>query len=96
MERGGPARDGGDDPAPQAACGERLVDRAAGVRVIDTSTGAVVRTLPTEGLVFPVHPTSTGLVLAGELRVTAGGSALGAQVPGLLHVYEGFEERARL
>ncbi|MFJ8645557.1 YncE family protein [Streptomyces sp. NPDC093546] len=74
--------------------GEPAAD--AGVRVIDTSTGAVVRTLPAEGLVFPVHTTSTGLVLAGELRVTAGGSALGAQGPGLLHVYDGFEERARL
>ncbi|MEU7281989.1 YncE family protein [Streptomyces sp. NPDC045431] len=81
----GPKGDFGPDPA-----------RNPGVRVIDTATGAVVRTLPTEGVVFPVHTTSTGLVLAGELRMTAGGSALGSQGPGLLHVYDGFEERTRV
>ncbi|MEV3990021.1 YncE family protein [Streptomyces sp. NPDC049837] len=71
--------------------------RDAGVRVVDTATGTVVRTLPTEGVVFPVHVTSTGLLLAGELRMTAGGSALGGQEPGVLHVYDGdFRERARL
>ncbi|WP_330261173.1 YncE family protein [Streptomyces sp. NBC_00539] len=59
----------------------------AGVRVIDTATGAVVRTHRTDGPVFPVHVTATHLVLAGELRMRAGGAALGEQAPGLLHVY---------
>lgn len=59
----------------------------AGVRVIDTATGAVVRTHRTDGPVFPVHVTATDLVLAGELRMRAGGAALGEQAPGLLHVY---------
>ncbi|MGW7103426.1 YncE family protein [Streptomyces sp. NPDC054883] len=59
----------------------------AGVRVIDTADGAVVRTHRTQGLVFPVHVTATDLVLAGELRMRAGGAAPGEQAPGLLHVY---------
>ncbi|MET9799552.1 YncE family protein [Streptomyces sp. NPDC006368] len=67
-----------------------------GVRVVDTATGAVVRTLPTEGPVLPVHVTSTGLVLAGELRGAAGGSPPGGQGPGVLHVYEGDAVRARV
>jgi len=82
--------------APKGDFGDGPV-RDAGVRVVDTATGAVVRTLPTEGVVFPVHVTSTGLLLAGELRMTAGRSALGGQGPGVLHVYgEGLDERARL
>lgn len=63
--------------------------RDAGVRVIDTATDTVVRTLPTDGVVFPVHTTPTGLLLAGELRTSAGGSGLGRQDPGVLHVYDG-------
>ncbi|MFD9357132.1 YncE family protein [Streptomyces sp. NPDC060031] len=59
----------------------------AGVRVVDTATGALVRTHRTNGLVFPVHVTATDLVLAGELRMRAGRSALGVHEPGLLHVY---------
>jgi DNA-binding beta-propeller fold protein YncE len=41
---------------------------APGVRLIDTHRGEVVRTLPTEHAVVPVHWTATGLLLAGELR----------------------------
>ncbi|MGW7361958.1 YncE family protein [Streptomyces sp. NPDC054841] len=60
----------------------------AGVRVIDTETGRIIRTLRTEGAVFPVHATADGLVLAGELRMSAPtGSALGTQLGGMLHVY---------
>ncbi|MEV7525406.1 YncE family protein [Streptomyces sp. NPDC091371] len=59
----------------------------AGVRVIDTATGALVLTHRTDGFVFPVHATATDLVLAGELRMRAGGPGLGEQAPGLLHVY---------
>ncbi|MEU5436113.1 YncE family protein [Streptomyces sp. NPDC020719] len=70
----------------------------AGVRMIDTATDRVVRTLPTRDTVFPVHVTSGGLVLAGELRPAEGpdGRPLGTQGPGLLHVYdEEGEERGR-
>ncbi|MFD7236268.1 YncE family protein [Streptomyces syringium] len=71
----------GDFTAPPAA--------APGIRVIDTTTGAIVRTLPTEGVVFPVHTTATGALLAGELRMAAQvpGGTLGAQDNGVLTVY---------
>ena len=42
-------------------------DATPGVRLISTGTGEIVRTLPTERFVIPVHWTSTGLLLAGEL-----------------------------
>jgi DNA-binding beta-propeller fold protein YncE len=59
-----------------------------GIRVIEAATGEVVRTLPTEGMVFPVHTTATGAVLAGELRMAAGeGGRLGAQTDGVLTVF---------
>ncbi|MEU6488554.1 YncE family protein [Streptomyces sp. NPDC046887] len=60
----------------------------AGVRIIDTATGRTVRTVATENVVFPVHTTSQGLLLAGELRVSAGpdGTSLGTQEPGVLHI----------
>ncbi|WP_260867938.1 YncE family protein [Streptomyces sp. SAJ15] len=59
-----------------------------GLRVIETATGRVVRTLPTEGVVFPVHTTATGAVLAGELRMAEEpGGALGAQTDGVLTVF---------
>ncbi|MEU1779018.1 YncE family protein [Streptomyces abikoensis] len=59
-----------------------------GVRVIETATGEIVRTLPTEGVVFPVHTTVTGAVLAGELRMARGeGGKLGAQTNGVLTVF---------
>ncbi|MFF4406676.1 YncE family protein [Streptomyces sp. NPDC001262] len=56
-----------------------------GIRVVDTATAEVVRTIPTEGIVFPVHTTATGALLAGELRVAPGkGGVLGAQTDGVL------------
>lgn len=59
-----------------------------GVRVIETATGEIVRTLPTEGVVFPVHATATGAVLAGELRMAPGGGGrLGSQTNGVLTVF---------
>ncbi|WP_116210371.1 YncE family protein [Streptomyces olivoreticuli] len=58
-----------------------------GVRVIDVATGRTVRTLPTGGVVFPVHTTATGAVLAGELRMAGGGGSLGAQTDGVLTVF---------
>ncbi|MDA3647405.1 YncE family protein [Saccharopolyspora indica] len=59
-----------------------------GVLVIDAVTGELLRTLPTEGQVMPVHITGTGLLLAGELRMSGGGSGLGRQRPGRLLIFE--------
>ncbi|OKI09239.1 surface layer protein [Streptomyces sp. CB02923] len=62
--------------------------RGTGVRVIDTATGQLVRNLPTEGVVTPVHTTAGGLVLAGEARVAEdGGSSPDGQTDGVLNVY---------
>ncbi|MFF4159862.1 YncE family protein [Streptomyces sp. NPDC001678] len=59
-----------------------------GVRVIDTASGEIVRTLYTEGIVFPVHTAATGAVLAGELRMEKGeGGGLGKQGNGVLTVF---------
>lgn len=68
-----------------ASTGERP---ATGLRVIDASTASVVDTLPTEDIVLPVHLTSTGKLLAGELRMAADpGSQLGRHAPGRLTVF---------
>lgn len=59
-----------------------------GIRVIDAKTAAVTEVLPVENVVFPVHVTSTGKVLAGELRMAAEpGSPLGSHAPGRLTVF---------
>ncbi|MFD9728468.1 YncE family protein [Streptomyces sp. NPDC059072] len=61
---------------------------AAGIRVIDPRTASVVDTLPTENVILPVHLTSTGKLLAGELRMTAEpGARLGRHAPGRLSVF---------
>lgn len=52
--------------APKADLGHLAAE--PGVRLIDTRTGAIVRTLPTEHAVIPVHWTTTGVLLAGEVR----------------------------
>ncbi|MER7015730.1 YncE family protein [Saccharopolyspora sp. NPDC000359] len=57
------------------------------VVVIDTATNEVVQAVPTDHQVMPVHITSTGLLLAGELRKSRGNSALGGQAPGRLLVF---------
>ncbi|MGW7555388.1 YncE family protein, partial [Streptomyces rimosus] len=60
----------------------------AGIQVIDAGTASVVGTLPTEHVVVPVHLTSTGRLLAGELRMaSAPESALGRHAPGRLTVF---------
>ncbi|WP_405982770.1 YncE family protein [Streptomyces sp. NBC_00158] len=66
-----------------------------GLRVIDARTASVVDTLPTENVVLPVHLTSTGRLLAGELRMAADpGSQLGRHAPGRLTVFDaGTRER---
>ncbi|WP_158881688.1 YncE family protein [Amycolatopsis anabasis] len=58
-----------------------------GIRVIEVATGEIVGLLPTEHVVFPVHVTGTGLILAGELSMAGDGSALGEHADGALHVY---------
>ncbi|MEU2390379.1 YncE family protein [Streptomyces sp. NPDC007369] len=59
-----------------------------GIRVIDPRTASVVDTLPTENVILPVHLTSTGKLLAGELRMTAApGAQLGRHAPGRLTVF---------
>ncbi|MEV4004563.1 YncE family protein [Actinomadura sp. NPDC049753] len=59
-----------------------------GIRVIDARTAAVTDVLPVDDVTFPVHVTSTGKVLAGELRMAADpGSRLGSHSPGRLTVF---------
>jgi DNA-binding beta-propeller fold protein YncE len=64
-------------------------DRAhPGIRVIDTRTASVVDTVPTGDVVLPVHLTSTGRLLAGEVRVAPDAvSRLGRHAPGRLTVF---------
>jgi len=59
-----------------------------GIRVIDARTASVVDTLPTDHIVLPVHLTSTGKLLAGEVRTAPDpASRLGRQEPGRLTVF---------
>ncbi|MGK4583985.1 YncE family protein [Kitasatospora sp. HPMI-4] len=61
---------------------------ATGIRVIDARTASVVDTLSTENIVLPVHLTSTGKLLAGEMVVEADPeSRLGRHAPGRLTVF---------
>ncbi|MGX1135693.1 DNA-binding beta-propeller fold protein YncE [Streptomyces glaucescens] len=64
-------------------------DRAhPGIRVIDTRTASVVDTVPTGAVVLPVHLTSMGRLLAGEVRVAPDAvSRLGRHAPGRLTVF---------
>ncbi|MEU7636812.1 YncE family protein [Streptomyces sp. NPDC039016] len=69
---------------------------ATGIRVIDARTATVVDTLPTEDVVLPVHLTSTGRLLVGEVRVAPDpASRLGRHVPGRLTVFSA-DTRKRL
>lgn len=77
---------------PKADLG-RLV-APPGVRLIDTSDRTTARTLATENAVIPVHWTSTGVLLAGEVRVGPGDQAdhgpLGSGLPaGKLSIWAG-------
>lgn len=59
-----------------------------GIRVIDTRTAAVVDTLPLENAAMPLHLTSTGKLLAGEVgteRDRAAGTS--RRAPGRLTVF---------
>ncbi|GAA3525136.1 YncE family protein [Amycolatopsis ultiminotia] len=71
---------------PYASIGGAKPSAASGIRVIDTKLRSVVEVLPTENVVVPVHLTSTGKLLAGQVR-TGPGDGLGRQDPGLLTVF---------
>jgi DNA-binding beta-propeller fold protein YncE len=59
-----------------------------GIRVIDTRTATVIDTLPTENVMLPVHLTSTGRLLVGEVRMNSDlASTLGRHAPGHLTVF---------
>lgn len=61
---------------------------ATGIRVVDAETASVVDFLPTRDIVLPVHLTSTGRLLAGELHMEADPeSPLGRHAPGCLTVF---------
>lgn len=61
---------------------------ATGIRVVDARTASVTDVLPTEDIVLPVHLTSTGKLLAGELRMAPDPvSRLGRHAPGRLTVF---------
>ncbi|MFG2894728.1 YncE family protein [Streptomyces sp. NPDC048248] len=61
---------------------------ATGIRVIDARAASVVDILPTENTILPVHLTSTGRLLAGELRMESDPvSQLGRHAPGRLTVF---------
>ncbi|WP_371476912.1 YncE family protein [Kitasatospora sp. NBC_00315] len=65
----------GDGPAP-------------GIAVIDTRTATVVETLATRNRVLPLHLTSTGRLLAGEVRVEHDAAGRVARMaPGRLTVF---------
>ncbi|MFG2917425.1 YncE family protein [Kitasatospora sp. NPDC048298] len=67
---------------------------APGIRVIDVPAAAVKEVLTTESPALPVHLTSTGLLLAGEVRTIPDlDSALGRQLPGRLTVFAADDHR---
>jgi DNA-binding beta-propeller fold protein YncE len=67
----------------------RTPSAATGVRLIDVATERVSRVLATQNLVYPVHITASGLLLAGELVIdrSGGGSVLGTHRAGQLSVF---------
>ncbi|MDP9869399.1 MULTISPECIES: YncE family protein [Streptosporangium] len=67
---------------------------APGIRVIDTATASITEVLPTGAVTFPVHVTTTGQLLTGELRMEpAIDSRLGRQAPGRLTVFDAHDHR---
>ncbi|MFF4820056.1 YncE family protein [Kitasatospora sp. NPDC001309] len=69
-------------------------DAAPGIRVLDTRTASVVDVLPTGSAVLPVHLTSGGRLLAGEIHATTSpDSPLGRQDPGCLTVFSAATHR---
>jgi DNA-binding beta-propeller fold protein YncE len=86
----------GPDGSVVAVAAPKADGRSAaqpGVRLIDTRTAEVIRVLPTEHPVVPVHWTATGLLLAGELgdgtgrvSVWAGSSPVSVELVGRAEV----------
>ncbi|MFJ9772362.1 YncE family protein [Kitasatospora sp. NPDC101157] len=69
-------------------------DAEPGIHVLDARTGSVVEVLPTGSAVIPVHLTSTGRLLTGEINATPGAdSPLGRQAPGRLTVFSATTHR---
>ncbi|WP_280382220.1 YncE family protein [Nocardia wallacei] len=75
--------------APYGPLGSGGAERPPnGIRVIDTASASVVDLLPTEHVVFPVCLTTTGILLTGEVRMSADqSSALGRHRPGRLSAF---------
>ncbi|MGI5327736.1 hypothetical protein [Actinomadura nitritigenes] len=74
--------------APYGSFAGRTQRPPTGVRVIDASTTEVTGVLPVDDVTFPVHVTSTGKVLTGQLRMApAADSRLGRHSPGRLTVF---------
>lgn len=72
--------------APKGDFGSRPAVQP-GIHVVATATAEIVRTLPTEGVVSPVHTTTTGALLAGEQRMAAGEGGALVQTDGVLTVF---------
>jgi DNA-binding beta-propeller fold protein YncE len=69
-------------------------DATLGIRVVDARSASVVATLPTDSPALPVHLTTTGKLLAGEVRsAPSPGSDLGRQLPGRLTVFSAHDHR---
>ncbi|WP_224281195.1 YncE family protein [Streptomyces sp. LS1784] len=67
---------------------------APGIRVIDVPSATVAAVLPTQSPALPVHLTSTGRLLVGEVRSAPDpGSALGRQLPVRLTVFASEDHR---
>lgn len=78
---------------PYLGAGSRAMP---GVRIIDTATDRVVRTIPTPHQPFPLHVTSRGLLLVGELPGSSGEVALDGPASGLLSIHRDAERVADL
>ncbi|GAA2714092.1 MULTISPECIES: YncE family protein [Streptomyces] len=74
--------------APYAGFRDPGKRSAPGIRVIDAATASVVDTLPTDDVVLPVHLTSRGTLLVGEVRMEPDPSSeLGRHLPGRLTAF---------
>ncbi|RJQ79754.1 YncE family protein [Pseudonocardiaceae bacterium YIM PH 21723] len=61
----------------------------AGIRVFDRSTHELLKVLPTDQPLIPVHHTASGKLLVGEMRLPTGStSLLGGQAPGRMQVFD--------
>ncbi|MEU9888193.1 hypothetical protein [Sphaerisporangium sp. NPDC051011] len=80
--------------APYASFGGPKPSAPNGIRVIDTVRRAVIDVLPTASVVVPVHLTSTGRLLAGEMGVRPeAGDGLPEREPGRLTVFSALDHQ---